>query len=98
MNIIITYSHIYIMILSFCRCQEQVEGNVKELVGKMLEAEKDEWSEMQPPEQDVDGVYYTTVGITLFQMIDQNVCNDIHILVHVHVATVGFICTYYTNL
>ena len=71
---------------------------MKELVGKMLEAEKDEWNEMQPPEQDVDGAYYTTVGITLFQMIDQNVCNDIHILVHVHVATVGFICTYYTNL
>ena len=58
------------------RCQEQVEGNVRELVNKMLEAEKDEWSEMHPPEQDVDGAYYTTVGITLFQMIDQNVCNQ----------------------
>ena len=59
---------------------------MKELVSKMLEAEKDEWSEMQPPEQDVDGAYYTTVGITLFQMIDQNVCN-LH-NVHVHVATI----------
>ena len=54
---------------------EQVEGNVKELVSKMLEAEKDEWNEMQPPEQEVEGAYYTTIGITLFQMIDQNVCN-----------------------
>ena len=54
-------------------CQEQVEGNVTELVTKMLDAEKDEWNEMQPPEQDVDGAYYTTIGITLFQMIEQNV-------------------------
>ena len=74
---------------------------MKELVGKMLEAEKDEWNEMQPPEQDVDGAYYTTVGITLFQMIDQNVCNNIHLLilfVHIHVATVTSICTYFANL
>ena len=33
--------------------QEQVEGNVKELVSKMLEVEKDKWNELQPPEQDV---------------------------------------------
>ena len=61
------------MHIDFTSCQEQVEGNVKELVSKMLDAEKDEWNEMNPPEQDVDGAYYTTIGITLFQMIDQNV-------------------------
>ena len=62
---------------------------MKELVSKMLEAEKDEWNEMQPPEQDVDGAYYTTIGITLFQMIDQNVCNLHNI--HVHVATSTYV-------
>jgi hypothetical protein len=62
--------------MKFCRCQEQVEGNVRELVSKMLEAEKDEWGEMHPPEQDVDGAYYTTVGIDLFKMINENVCNQ----------------------
>ena len=51
---------------------------MKELVGKMLEAEKDEWDGMQAPEQDVDGAYYTTVGITLFQMIEQNVSSKLH--------------------
>ena len=28
---------------------------------------------MVPPEADVKGAYYTTIGITLFQMVDQNV-------------------------
>jgi len=28
---------------------------------------------MQPPEEDVKGDYYTTLGITLFQMVEQNV-------------------------
>jgi hypothetical protein len=64
------------------------------LVGKMLEAEKDEWGEMHPPEQDVDGAYYTTVGITLFEMINQNVCNqDYMIYVNfVLVAIIGSTC------
>ena len=59
---------------------------MKELVSKMLEAEKDEWNEMQPPEQDVEGAYYTTIGITLFRMIDQNVCR----------ITI-YLCQYYHN-
>ena len=50
-----------------------MESDVNQLVTNMLEAEKDVWNEMQPPEQDADGAYYTTVGITLFQMIEQNV-------------------------
>ncbi|XP_064405775.1 exocyst complex component 3-like isoform X2 [Halichondria panicea] len=54
-------------------CQEQVEGNVKELVGKMVETEREDWDSTTPPDADVDGAYYTTVGITLFQMIDQNI-------------------------
>ena len=49
-----------------CSCQEQAEGYVKE------------WDGMQPPEQDVDRAYYTTVGITLFQMIEQNVSNWVY--------------------
>ena len=61
---------------------------MKELVNKMLDAEKDEWNEMQPPEQDVEGAYYTTVGITLFQMIDQNVCNLVLCIGYLYVATV----------
>ena len=44
-----------------------------ELVTNMLEVEKDIWNEVQPPEQDSNGAYYTTVGIALFQMIEQNV-------------------------
>ncbi len=50
-----------------------MEGNVKELVGKMVETEREDWDSTTPPDADVDGAYYTTVGITLFQMIDQNV-------------------------
>lgn len=54
-------------------CHEQVEGNVKELVNKMLETEVEDWISMVPPEADVKGAYYTTIGITLFQMVDQNI-------------------------
>ena len=50
----------------------------------MLEAEKDEMDGMQSPEQDADGAYYTTVGITLFQMIDQNVCTYMYIIIELH--------------
>lgn len=73
------------------RCQEQVEGNVKELVSKMLDAEKEEWSDMQPPEQDVDGAYYTTIGITLFQMIEQNVTS----VKLYNIMSVYFACSVY---
>jgi len=54
-------------------CHEQVEGNVRELVSKILETEKEDWDSMQPPEEDVKGAYYTTLGITLFQMVEQNI-------------------------
>ena len=54
-------------------CQEQVESNVKELVIKMVEAEREDWDSTSPPETDMDGAYFTSVGITLFQMVDQNV-------------------------
>ena len=33
-----------------------------------------DWDSTQPPEADVNGAYYTTLGITLFQMVEQNVC------------------------
>ena len=56
-----------------CRCQKQVEDNVQDLVGKMVETEKEEMVSMQPPEVDINDQFYTTVGITLFQMVDQNV-------------------------
>ncbi len=46
---------------------------MKELVGKMLETEREDWDSTTPPDADVDGAFYTTLGITLFQMIDQNV-------------------------
>ena len=50
-----------------------MEDNVQDLVKKMVEAEREEMSEMNPPEVDIEDHYYTTVGITLFQMVDQNV-------------------------
>ena len=56
---------------------------MKDLVQKMLDAEKEEWDGMQPPEQDVGGAYYTTLGITLFQMIEQNVCITYYLPLHV---------------
>ena len=91
------------------RCHEQVEANIRELVSKILETEKEvgpcslwystslhfsipplsflpplylplslslsqDWDSTQPPEADVKGAYYTTLGITLFQMVEQNVC------------------------
>ena len=74
----VTMSYLYKCKHLTCSCQEQVEGNVMELVGKMLEAEKDEWDGVQPPEQDANGAYYTTVGITLFQMVEQNVSNEVY--------------------
>ncbi len=43
------------------------------LVTKMVEAEQEEMHIPHPPETDIDAHYYTTVGITLFQMVDQNV-------------------------
>ena len=46
---------------------------MKELVSKMVETEREDWDSMVPPEADVDGKYYTTIGITLYQMIEQNV-------------------------
>ena len=46
---------------------------MQDLVKKMVEAEREEMSDMNPPEVDIDDHYYTTVGITLFQMVDQNV-------------------------
>ncbi len=48
---------------------------MKELVTKMLETEREDWDSTTPPEADVNGAFYTTLGITLFQMIDQNVCS-----------------------
>ena len=56
-----------------CSCQEMVGSNIRELIIKMLETEKEDWYEQQPPEEDINGAYYSTIGITLFQMIDQNV-------------------------
>ncbi len=50
-----------------------MEDNVQDLVGKMVETEREEMLGMQPPEMDINDQYYTTVGITLFQMVDQNV-------------------------
>lgn len=65
-----THTHTYIHTNS---CQKQVKSDMDELVTNMLEVEKDIWNEVQPPEQDSNGAYYTTVGIALFQMIEQNV-------------------------
>ena len=56
-----------------CRCQKQVEDNVQGLVNKMVETEVEDMKAFQPPEVDMDNHYYTTVGITLFQMVEQNV-------------------------
>lgn len=50
-----------------------MEDNVQDLVSKMVETEREEMIAMQPPELDIDDQYYTSVGITLFQMVDQNV-------------------------
>lgn len=44
-----------------------------DLVAKMVDTEREEMSALQPPEVDINDQYYTTVGITLFQMVDQNV-------------------------
>ena len=52
--------------------QKQVEDNMIDLVSKMVETEKEEMSATHPPEVDINDHFYTTVGITLFQMIDQN--------------------------
>lgn len=46
---------------------------MQELVYKMVEQEKIDMFGFQSPETDMDDHYYTTVGITLFQMMDQNV-------------------------
>lgn len=57
-------------------CQKQVEDNVHDLVGKMVETEQEDMCAVQPPEVDINDQYYTTVGITLFQMVDQNVSHQ----------------------
>ena len=46
---------------------------MNDLVARMVETEREEMLAMQPPEVDINDQYYTTVGITLFQMVDQNV-------------------------
>uniref|UniRef100_A0A1X7T259 Uncharacterized protein n=2 Tax=Amphimedon queenslandica TaxID=400682 RepID=A0A1X7T259_AMPQE len=54
-------------------CVEQVQWNVSELVKKMIHSEEEEWSATDPPESDNSGCFYTTVGILLYEMIDQNI-------------------------
>ena len=56
-----------------CSCQKQVEDNLQELVVKMADLERTDIFGFNNPEVDMDDHYYTTVGITLFQMVDENV-------------------------
>lgn len=42
----------------------------------MVDTEKEDMNAHQPPETDINGHYYTSLGITLFQMVDQNVCRE----------------------
>ena len=71
---------IFVCVMVYCHgllllsCQKQVESNMMALVGKMVETEGVEICGFQGPETDMDNHYYTMVGITLFQMVDQNVC------------------------
>jgi exocyst complex component 3 len=54
-------------------CVTQVEWNVSELSKKMLQSEAEDWQSLELPDADNTGCFYTTVGILLFEMIDQNV-------------------------
>ena len=48
-----------------------------------------DWKAQYLPDADNDGHYYTTVGILLFEMVDQNVrqlCN-----IHTHVTIVYYV-------
>ena len=65
---------------------------MNELVTKMIETEREDWDSMNPPDADVDGGYYTTVGITLFQMIQQNVCVCVCVCACMYVCVCVCVC------
>ena len=46
-----------------------------------------EWSGHDPPESDNSGCFYTTVGILLYEMIDQNVTLMLTLILAINVTT-----------
>ncbi len=50
-----------------------MEDNLHELVTTMAESEKADIFGPHDPETDMDDHFYTSIGITLFQMVDENV-------------------------
>ena len=53
-----------------CSFLEHLKVNMKDFLSKILKEERNVWEGVHCPEQDVDGAYHTTVGTSLFQMID----------------------------
>lgn len=52
---------------------KNMKKNIKEWTGNTLKSEQKDWNRDEPPEQDGEGFYNTSLPVIIFQMIEQNI-------------------------